>query len=79
MTLKMEQYKKFLTIFFKIYEQKANEFCGKDFKFKIFEFEDYKLIEKFEIYYKTIKYENLSIESKNKVDKILNEKFLILD
>lgn len=79
MTLKMEQYKKFLTIFFKIYEQKANEFCGKDFKFKIFEFEDYKLIEKFEIYYKTIKYENLSIESKNKVDEILNEKFIISD
>ena len=79
MTNKMDQYKKFLTIFFKIYEQKANEFCGKEFKFKIFDFENYKLIEKFEIYYNTIEYNNLSAESKNKVEKFLDEKFIISD
>lgn len=80
MKRKMEKYKKFLTFFFKIYEQKATEFCGKDFQFKIFDFENtYSLVEKFEVYYKTIKYENLSIKSKNEVDKILYEKFLFSD
>ena len=76
---KMNQYKTFLTIFFKIYEQKASEFCGKDFQFKIFDFENYTLIEKFEVYYKTISYENLSTTSKRQVDKILQEKFLFFD
>lgn len=80
MKKKMEKYKIFLTIFLKIYEQKAMEFCGKDFQFKIFDFENnYTLVEKFEVYYKTIKYENLSIKSKNEVDKILQEKFLFSD
>ena len=77
---KMNKYKTFLTIFFKIYEQKASEFCGKDFQFKIFDFENnYTLVEKFEIYYKTIKYENLSSTSRKQVDKILQEKFLFSD
>lgn len=77
---KMEKYKKFLNIFFKIYEQKASDFCGKDFQFKIFDFENnYTLIEKFEIYYKTINYKNLSKTSKIQVDKILQEKFLFCD
>lgn len=75
MKIKMEQYKKFITIFFKIYEQKASEFCGKDFKFKVFDFDEYTLIEKFEIYYKNIEYNNLSHSSKKKVNDILEEKF----
>lgn len=73
---KMEKYKTFLSYFFKIYEQKAAEFCGKDFKFKIFEFEDYTLKECFEIYYKNVKYENLATISKRKVEAILEEKFI---
>ncbi len=76
MKIKMDQYKKFLTIFFKIYEQKAAEFCGKDFKFKIFDFDNYSLIEKFEIYYKTVEYNNLTSTVKRKVEKILEEKFV---
>lgn len=76
---RLEKYKKFLTIFFKIYEQKASDFCGKDFKFKIFEFDNYNLIEKFEVYYKTIEYKNLSPESKKIVDNILKEKFIFYD
>ena len=76
---KLDQYKKFLTIFYKIYEQKAADFCGKDLKFKIFDFEDYSLVEKFEVYYKNIKYENLSIPSKRKVNSTLEEKFTFYD
>ncbi|MGN1327551.1 MAG: hypothetical protein ACI4VQ_05725, partial [Clostridia bacterium] len=75
----MDQYKKFLTIFYKIYEQKASEFCGKDFKFKIFDFENYNLIEKFEVYYKSIEYNNLSPIVKETVGKILAEKFTFYD
>ena len=79
MKIKMDQYKKFLIIFFKIYEQKASQFCGKDFKFKIFDFENYTLIEKFEIYYKTIEYKYLAPKAKTKVDNILKEKFVFYD
>ena len=79
MKSKMDQYKTFLTIFFKIYEQKAAEFCGKDIKFKIFDFEGYTLIEKFEIYYKTIEFKNLTPQSKETVKKIWEEKFLFYD
>ena len=79
MKTKMDQYKKFLIIFFKIYEQKASQFCGKDFKFKIFDFENYTLIEKFEIYYKTIEYKYLAPKAKTKVDNILKEKFVFYD
>lgn len=76
---KMDQYKAFITIFFKIYEQKAAEFCGKDFKFKIFDFENYSLVEKFEVYYKTIGYEYLAPSARKFVDKTLQEKFLLYD
>ena len=76
MKQKMDQYKKFITIFFKIYEQKAAEFCGKGFKFKIFDFENYVLVEKFEIYYNEIEYQNLTTKAKNEVQKTLEEKFL---
>ena len=73
---KMDQYKKFITIFFRIYEQKADFFCGKGFKFKIFDFENYKLIEKFEVFYNEIHYHNLTPKVKEEVEKILQEKFL---
>lgn len=75
MTGTMEKYKKFITLFFKIYEKKASEFCGKDFKFKIFDFDNYKLIEVFEIYYKTIKYENLNNSAKRHVEEMLEKNF----
>lgn len=76
---RMDKYKAFITIFFKIYEQKASDYCGKYFKFKIFEFEKYTLIEKFEIYYKSIEYKNLNNQDKMEVDNILKEKFIFND
>lgn len=72
---KMEKYKKFISIFYKIYEQKAAFFCGKEFKFSFFEFEEYTFIEKFKIYYNSIEYENLNNYHKRKVNEILEEKF----
>lgn len=76
---KIDKYIKFLTIFFKIYEQKAAEFCGKEFKFKIFDFDKYTLIEKFEIYYNSINYENLTPKKKRFVEDFLIEKFLVFE
>lgn len=77
MKAKMEKYKTFLTFFFKIYEQKATDFCGKDFKFKIFDFdEQYNLTEKFEIYYKSVKFENLTPSVQSLVNAVLQQKFV---
>lgn len=76
---KLEKYKKFLSIFFKIYEQKAAEYCGTDFKFKIFEFDNYELKPIFKIYYKSIDYEQLSKKSKDDIDKFLIQKFELFD
>lgn len=73
----MDQYKKFLTIYFKIYEQKANEYFGQYFKFRLFKFNDYDLTDIFEVYYNNVEYSQLSIKDKNEVDKIFIEKFSI--
>ena len=74
---KLNEYKSFLTIFFKIYEQKAAEFCGSDFKFKIFDFESFDLIEKFEVYYRNVKLENLKTDKQIQIKNYLLEKFVV--
>ena len=79
MKIKIEQYKKFLTIFFKIYEQKAAEFCGKEYKFKIFEFDNYTLQETFKIYYKGVEFDYLTPKVKRIVEDTLTEKFLFFN
>lgn len=76
-TKTIQQYVSFLTIYYKIYEQKANDYCGPEYKFKFFTVEDYKIIDIFEIYYKNIEYTQLSKEDKGIVDKNLIEKFSI--
>lgn len=75
MKTKMDQYKQFISIYFKIYEQKAAEYCGKGFRFKIFDFEDYSLIEKFELYYNEVEYNHLNSKTRIRVDDFLKEKF----
>ena len=37
---KIEKYISFISIYFKIYEQKLTEFLGEDYKFNLFSFED---------------------------------------
>lgn len=79
LSLKMNQYVKFISIYYKIYEQKANEYFGKEFNFKLFKFDKYVFKEKFEIYYNGIEYFELSKKEKDKVDKIFYEKISFYD
>ena len=79
MQKKLDQYKKFIIIYYKICEQKAAEFCGKNYKFSFFDFENYTLIETFEIYYNGIKFENLNTKIKNIITDELIKKFAIFD
>ena len=73
----LKKYLQFLTIFFKIYEQKANEYCGNNIKFKFFKIEKYKIWEIIEIKYGDTMYADLDKKTKEKVDKIIIEKFSI--
>lgn len=73
----LKKYISFLTIYFKIYEQKANEFCGNNIKFKFFKFEEYKLMEILEITYDGVPYTELPNKKKDELDKFLDEKFFI--
>lgn len=75
----MNLYLKFLSIYYKIYEQKANEYFGPDFKFKIFKIEDYKIINVFEIYYKGLSIEQLSEKDRGFVEKTFIEKINIFN
>lgn len=76
---KLTQYKQFISIFYKIYEQKAAQFCGNGFKFKLFNFNDFDLIEICEIYFNTIKYESLNSRAREIVNEILKQKFLFIE
>lgn len=74
---KLDLYLKFINIYFKILQQKAEEYCGKDYKFKFAKIEDYQFIPILEIYYKGVKYEELSSKDSDEVHKFLIEKFSI--
>lgn len=76
---KMEMYVEYITIFYKIYEQKANTFFGSDYKFKLFSFKDFELIPIFELTYKGINYYELSKKDKEIVDENLALKISIFD
>lgn len=75
--LQLKKYKEFLSIYFKIYEQKANLYFGNNFKFNLFKFDDFKLIPFFELKYNDIEYSQLNPKSKEEVDKIFAEKVSI--
>lgn len=79
LSTKMDQYVKFISIYYKIYEKKANEYFGSEFNFKLFKFDEYTLQEKFEIYYNGIEYYELSKKERDKVDKIFYEKISFYD
>lgn len=74
---KMNLYIKYIDIYYKILEQKANEYCGSNFKFKFHEIDEYKLVPILKIYYNGIDYEWLSSSVREEVDRILIEKFEI--
>lgn len=73
----IENYVKYIDIYYKILEQKASEYCGTDFKFKFHRIENYKLIPILEIQYQGIEYSKLDNETRQTVDTIIVEKFSI--
>ena len=75
---KLKLYKKFIEIYFKIYEQKANDYFGNNIKFKLFKFNSLDLEEIFEIYYNGIEYTQLHPKQREELDKICYEKISYL-
>ena len=71
LTNKLTKELKFISIYYKICEQKINNYIGENITFKLFKINEYKLEEILEIYYNGIFYENLNNESKLFVDKII--------
>lgn len=72
---KITKYLAFLNIYYKIYEQKASQYAGPDYKIKLFEIKDLDTIEILNIIYKDVEYSQLSKRNKDIVDKNLIEKF----
>ena len=70
------KYLSFLNIYFKIYEQKASEYAGENYKIKLFEIKNCDIIEIINIIYKGVEYSQLTKRNKEIVDKNLAEKFL---
>ena len=76
----IKKYVEYLSIYFKIYEQKLNEFFGKDYKFKLASFDDnMEIKEILKIQYKGIDYLDLSEKEKNEVDEALALKISLFD
>lgn len=73
----LEEYIKFISLYFKIMEQKAGEYCGPEYKFKFFKIENYQLHYILEIYYDGTEISQLDPDLKNDIDKYLAEKFSI--
>ena len=71
---KIKVYIKFIEIYYKIYEQKINDFFGKDVKFKLFKIEKNEIKETFEVYYKGVEYTQLSPVLRKEFDEIYKEK-----
>ena len=69
------KYLSFLKIYYKIYEQKASQYAGQDYKIKLFEIKNLDIIKILNIIYKGTEYSQLSKRDKAIVDKNLIEKF----
>lgn len=74
---KLIKYKEFITLYYKICEQKINEYFGPEYKFKLFKFDDLVFKPIFELKYNDVEYSQLSKEDKEIVDKSFNEKISI--
>ena len=74
---KLNKYKDFITIYYKICEKKANEYFGPGFKFKLYEFDDLVFKPIFQLKYNDIEYSQLNKEDRESVDKAFNEKISI--
>lgn len=70
------KYLTFLNIYYKIYEQKASQYAGPEYKIRFFEIKNYEIIKILNINYNGVEYSQLSKRDKQIVDKNLAEKFL---
>ena len=70
----LDKYKKFISIFYKIYQQKINDYFGQDFNFTFYRFNDYELEEIFEVKYKGIDYTQLGSALRKEFDDTYLEK-----
>lgn len=71
-------YKKFIEIFYKIYQKKANDYFGNEITFKLYRFNNFDLEEIFEVYFRGIEYTQLSRTQKEEFDNIYIEKMSFL-
>ena len=71
----IKKYLSFLNIYYKIYEQKASQFAGPDYKIKLFNIENYEIVKILNIKYKNVDYPMLKKRDKQEVDKNLIKKF----
>lgn len=76
---KIEKYKKFISIYFKICEQKLTDFLGTDYKFSLFCFEEDTLKEILKITYKGTDYKDLTMEEMEDVDKYIYSKIQVFE
>lgn len=70
----LNTYKKFIVLYYKIYEKKANDYFGNNIKFKLYQINGFDFQEIFEIYYNDIEYSQLPKSQQAKVDEIYSEK-----
>lgn len=75
---KIEDYIKYISIHYKIIEQKANEFFGENIKFNFFKIVDYEIKPDLKITYNEMNYFDLPEEQREKLDKKIIEKFSII-
>lgn len=73
----LTHYLDFMKIYFKIIEQKANEFCGEEYKFSFYKIEEYEFIPFFNVKYMDINYADLDQKTRTEIDKFLMKKFSI--
>lgn len=71
----INKYLTFLNIYYKIYEQKASQYAGPDYKIKLFEIKNCEIINILNIIYKGVEYSQLSKTNKEIVDENLIKKF----
>ena len=73
----IKKYLSFLNIYYKIYEQKASQFAGPDYKIKLFNIENYEIVKILNIKYKDVDYPMLKKRDKQEVDKNIDFKFIV--
>lgn len=76
---KIKKYVDFLIIYYKVLEQKINDFFGKDYNFKLMKFDELILKPTLELKYKGINYSELDKKNKEEVDSNLSLKISIFN